>query len=228
MTSDNEENDAPHLSPFEAIRQMNEDGIEFWSARGLAKILQYDNYRNFLKVVAKARIACEQSGQAITDHFVGADEMVSIGSGAKRKITDVYLSRYACYLIVQNANPEKLIVALGQTYFAAQTRRQELADELAALPDDQLRLVRRSQMSIYNSQLAETAQNAGVILPIDFAIFQDHGYIVGFMVDSKRKIFMHVRDWKKVRRFWITWGATNSQQIFSAPALQNKNLNVSR
>ncbi|MHB8597927.1 MAG: DNA damage-inducible protein D [Ktedonobacteraceae bacterium] len=177
MTSDNEGDDAQHLSPFEAIRQMNEDGVEFWSARDLAKILQYDNYRNFLKVVAKARIACEQSGQAITDHFVGADEMVSIGSGAKRKITDVYLSRYACYLIVQNANPEKLIVALGQTYFAAQTRRQELADELAALPEDQLRLVRRSQMSIYNSQLAETAQNAGVILPIDFAIFQDHGYI---------------------------------------------------
>ncbi len=120
MTSDYEENDAPHLSPFEAIRQINDDRIEFWSARDLAKILQYDNYRNFLKVVAKARIACEQSGQAITDHFVEADEMVSIGSGAKRKITDVNLSRYACYLIVQNA---------------------------------------------------------GVILPIDFAIFQDHGYI---------------------------------------------------
>src|SRR5207253_896589 len=105
-----------------------------------------------------------------------ADDMIEIGKGARRKIEDVYLSRYACYLVIQNSDPNKPIVALGQTYFAIQTRRQEVADELAALPEDQLRLLRRSQMSIYNSQLAEAAKQAGVVASIDFAIFQDHGY----------------------------------------------------
>src|SRR6266699_4076559 len=98
--------------------------------------------------------------------------MISVGKGASRKRSNVHLSRYACYLVVQNADPAKPIVALGQTYFAVQTRRQELADELASLTEDQLRLLRRSQMNIYNNQLAEAAQDAGVIEPIDFAIFQ--------------------------------------------------------
>jgi DNA-damage-inducible protein D len=102
--------------------------------------------------------------------------MVVIGSGAKRKFGTVLLSRYACYLLIQNSDPEKPIVALGQTYFAAQTRRQEIADELAALPEDQLRLLRRSQMNVYNTQLAAAAQQAGVVASRDFAIFQDHGY----------------------------------------------------
>ncbi len=104
-------------------------------------------------------------------------EMVTIGSGAKRKFDTVFLSRYACYLIVQNADPSKPIVALGQSYFAVQTRRQELADELTALPEAQLRLLRRAQMTIYNSQLAIAAQQIGVIESRDFAIFQDHGYM---------------------------------------------------
>jgi DNA-damage-inducible protein D len=103
--------------------------------------------------------------------------MIETGKGAKRSVEDVHLSRYACYLTLQNADPSKPIVALGQSYFAVQTRRQEIADELAALPEDQKRLLRRSQMNIYNLQLAEAAQQAGVIEPLDFAIFQDHGYI---------------------------------------------------
>src|SRR5947199_1510886 len=104
------------------------------------------------------------------------NKMINTAKGAKRKIDDYYLSRYACYLIIQNADPTKPIVALGQTYFAVQTRRQEVADELAALSEDQLRLLRRSQMTIYNSQLAESAQKTGVVTSLDFAIFQDHGY----------------------------------------------------
>jgi len=165
-----------HTSPFDAIRRVNEQGNEYWSARDLAKILTYDNYRNFLKVIAKAKIACEKSTQAIPDHFVEADEMVGIGSTAKRRISDVYLSRYACYLIVQNADSEKPIVALGQTYFAVQTRRQELADQIASLPEGQKRLVLRSQMAIDNQRLNEAARSAGVISPGDFAMFTDHGY----------------------------------------------------
>jgi len=103
-------------------------------------------------------------------------DMIEVGKGAKRRFEDVHLSRYACYLLVENSDPSKPIVALGQAYFAVQIRRQEIADEAAALPENQLRLLRRSQMSIYNSQLAEAAQHAGVIEAFDFAIFQDHGY----------------------------------------------------
>lgn len=103
--------------------------------------------------------------------------MITTGKGARRKFDTVLLSRYACYLIIQNSDPAKPIVALGQTYFAVQTRRQEITDELAALPEDELRLLQRSQMNIYNTQLAATAQQSGVIESRDFAIFQDHGYI---------------------------------------------------
>lgn len=176
MGHDNEDSSLPHTSPFEAIREAAEDGSEYWNARELAKILGYTQYNKFTNAITKAEEACKNSGQAVSDHFTHVSEMVTIGSGAKRKFDTVFLSRYACYLIVQNADPSKPIVALGQTYFAVQTRRQELADELAVLPEDQLRLLRRSQMNIYNTQLAQAARNAGVIEPIDFAIFTDHGY----------------------------------------------------
>jgi len=176
VNSDNEESNLPHISPFEAIRRENEEGIEYWSARDLAKVLGYTQYNKFTNVIQKAEVACANSGQAIEDHFTHVSEMIETGKGAKRKFETVLLSRYACYLLIQNSDPNKPIVALGQTYFAVQTRRQEVADELAALSEDQLRLLRRSQMSIYNSQLAEAAKQAGVIASIDFAIFQDHGY----------------------------------------------------
>src|SRR5437764_1206713 len=176
MDNRDEDTNLPHTSPFEAIRKEAEDGSEYWNARELARILGYTQYNKFTNAIAKAEEACQNSGQAISDHFTHVGEMVSIGSGAKRKFETVFLSRYACYLLVQNADPSKPIVALGQTYFAVQTRRQELQDELAPLTEDQLRLLRRSQMNIYNNQLAEVAQDAGVIEPIDFAIFQDHGY----------------------------------------------------
>ena len=126
-------------SPFEAIRQVAEDGSSYWSARDLAKILGYAQYNKFVFVVKKAEEACRKSDHAVEDHFTHTSEMVSIGSGAKRKFDTVLLSRYACYLIIQNSDPEKEVVALGQTYFAIQTRRQELADEdvLAGLSEDQ-------------------------------------------------------------------------------------------
>ena len=168
-----------HLSPFDGIRHIDEQGNEYWSARDLSKLLGYGEYRFFKNAIRKAEEACEQSRQAISDHFVQTHGMIEIGKGAKRKVDDVHLSRYACYLIVQNADPEKPIVALGQTYFAVQTRRQEIADELslANLPEEQKRLIFRDLMSTYNARLADTARLAGVIEPRDFAAFQDHGYM---------------------------------------------------
>lgn len=165
-----------HLSPFEAIRKVAEDGSSYWNARDLAKILGYTEYNKFAKTIDKAKEACRNSGQSVEDHFAHMSEMIQTGKGAKRRFDTVLLSRYACYLIVQNADPSKPLVALGQTYFAVQTHRQEMADQLATLPEDQLRLLRRDQMSLYNLQLAEAAQRSGVLDERDFAIFQDHGY----------------------------------------------------
>jgi DNA-damage-inducible protein D len=156
---------APHTSPFEAIRHEDEQGNEFWSAREFYKLLGYSTWQKFQTAIEQAKIACENSGQAISDHFNLEVKMITAGKGAKRKTEDYQLSRFACYLIVQNADPSKPIVALGQTYFAVQTRRQEIADELAlsALPEDQKRLILRSEMSIFNTKLAEAALLAGVI-----------------------------------------------------------------
>ncbi len=160
-------------SPFERIRRINEAGFEHWSSRDFAHILGYTDYRNFESVIAKARLSCFNSGHHIEDHFVDVTEMVAIGSGAQRPIKTVLLSRYACYLIVQNADPSKEIVALGQTYFAVQTRRQELSDRAT---EEERRILLREEMKMHNVRLAGTAREAGVIEPGDYAIFQDHGY----------------------------------------------------
>jgi DNA-damage-inducible protein D len=167
-----------HTSPFDAIRRIDESGNEYWSARELSKLLGYKDWRNFTKAIAKAMEACEQSGRGASGDFGEVTEIVKAGATSKPR-EDYHLSRYACYLIIQNADPSKPIVALGQTYFAVQTRRQEIADELALanLPEDQKRIVFRNLMSTYNIRLAEAAQKAGVIDAPAFATFQDHGYM---------------------------------------------------
>lgn len=168
-----------HQSAFESIRKVNECGQDFWSARGLGKILGYLEYRNFLPVIVKAKEACQNSGQKTEDHFVDMHEMVGIGSGAMREMPSIALSRYACYLIVQNADPSKPIVALGQTYFAVQTRKQELVEQggyQKLRTEGEKRIFLRDQLRVHNKRLAGTAKNAGVIEPVDYAIFQDHGY----------------------------------------------------
>ena len=167
------------ITLFESIKHVDENGIEFWTSRGLYKILEYIEYRNFLPVIEKAKIACKNSGQKIENHFVDINEMVNIGSGAERAVDSIKLSRYACYLIVQNADPSKTIVAQGQTYFAIQTRiaevqqmkaYQELTDE------EEKRLFLREELQKHNSQLASAAKDAGVIDSRDYAIFQNYGY----------------------------------------------------
>lgn len=161
-------------TPFAAIRRTNPAGNEFWSSRDFARVLGYADYRNFQAVIESARTACFNSGQRVEDHFVEVTEMVEIGSGAQRPLKTVMMSRYACYLVIQNADPSKEIVAQGQTYFAIQTRRQELSDEEM---EAQRRLAIRSELRTHNSQLADAAKDAGVIEPRDYAIFQNHGYM---------------------------------------------------
>jgi DNA-damage-inducible protein D len=167
-----------HHATFEGIRQADAEGNEFWLSRPLGKVLDYSEYRHFLPVIERAREACRNSGQAIVDHFEDVLEMVDIGSGARRELPDVRLSRYACYLIVQNGDPGKPVIANGQTYFAMQTRRQELADDkkFAQLNEDEKRLAIRNELATHNKHLAAAAKDAGVETSLDYAIFQDHGY----------------------------------------------------
>ena len=167
-----------HHATFEGLRQVDEDGNEYWMARPLGKVLDYSEYRHFLPVVNRAREACQNSGQRVEDHFEDVLEMVEIGSSARRPLPNVRLSRYACYLIVQNGDPSKPVIANGQTYFAIQTRRQELADDahFSRLSEDEKRLAIRNELAAHNKYLAAAAKGAGVDTPMDYAIFQDHGY----------------------------------------------------
>ena len=178
---------------FEDIKQIREDGSEYWSARELAPALEYTQWRNFENVIKRAMIACENSGHSILDDFAEVSKIVEAGATSKPK-KDYELSRYACYLIVQNGDPRKQVIALGQTYFAIQTYRQELADHYNQLDEDRRRLVVRGDIKQWNQLLAETAHDAGVITNEEFAIFQNAGYMGlygGLDVDdihSKKKL----------------------------------------
>ena len=167
-----------HHATFEGIRQQDAEGNEFWSARELQPLLEYATWDKFKRVIEKAIEACGQSGNEADDHFSQTGKMVDIGSAAKREIEDYRLSRYACYLIVQNGDPTKPVIANGQTYFAMQTRRQELNDDekFARLSEGEKRLAIRNELAEHNKQLAAAAKDAGVDTPLDYAIFQDHGY----------------------------------------------------
>jgi DNA-damage-inducible protein D len=161
-------------SPFEQIKRTNETGNEYWSSRDFSQILGYTDYRNFEQVIKKAKTACFNSGHRIEDHFVDITELIEIGKGGQRPVSSVYMSRYACYLIIQNADPGKEIVALGQTYFAVQTRRQEISEQEV---EDNRRLLLREEMKTHNVRLAGAAREAGVVKASDYAIFQNHGYM---------------------------------------------------
>lgn len=167
-----------HHATFEGIRHVDDQGNEFWLARQLATVLDYSQYRHFLPVIERAKEACRHSGHPVEDHIEDVLTMVEIGSGAKRQVEDFRLSRYACYLIVQNGDPSKPVIANGQTYFAMQTRRQELADDakFAELNEAEKRLAIRNELATHNKHLAAAAKDAGVDSPMDYAIFQDHGY----------------------------------------------------
>ena len=200
-----------HVSPFEEIKRVNDEGSEYWSSREFSEILGYNDYDHFKKVVIeKAKLACFNSGHNIDDHFRDVSEMVEIGSWATRSIKTVFMSRYACYLTIQNADPKKEIVAQGQTYFAVQTRRQELDDKRIEndLAEEDKRLFLRDEIRRHNVQLVDAAKGAGVVEAIDYAIFQNHGYM-GLYGGLKTGDIHQRKGLKKVRKFWIIWEVRN-------------------
>lgn len=221
--SDQQMPTAGHVSPFESIRHTDDDGNEYWSARELSKVLGYREWRNFKSAIDKGRTACESSNHEPSDHFVETTEMVQLGSGARRQVEDVLLSRYACYLIVQNADPSKEIVALGQTYFAVQTRRAEMVeDELSGLNEDQRRLYVRAQLAEHNRLLASAANDSGVVTPQDFAIFQDHGYM-GLYGGLKARDIHARKGLKKSQQILDHMGSTElAANLFRATQTEEK------
>ena len=159
---------------FESIKHIDENGTEFWYARELQQVLNYKEWRKFEGVIEKAKITCEHSNINVSDHFVGTDKMVQIGSGAIRNSKDYKLTRYACYLIAQNGDARKKVIALAQTYFAIQTRKQELSErDYNSLTEDEKRLYQRSLTKKGNYSLNQTAKNSGVK---NFDKFHNYGY----------------------------------------------------
>ncbi|MCH5051416.1 MULTISPECIES: DNA damage-inducible protein D [Pectobacterium] len=213
-----------HHQPFEDLRQYSSEGQEYWSARDLAPLLDYRDWRNFQNVLSRAAQACEVSNQEVSDHFVETTKMVVLGSGAQRELEDIHLSRYACYLVVQNGDPSKPVIATGQTYFAIQTRRQELADDetFKRLREDEKRLFLRNELKEHNKQLVEAAQQAGVETTLDFAIFQNHGY-QGLYGGLDQKAIHQRKGLKKSQKILDHMGSTElAANLFRATQAEEK------
>ena len=159
---------------FESIKHVDDEGNEYWYARELQKVLEYTEWRKFVGVIKKAINSCKASNYVVLDHFVGADKMINLGKGGQRKVSDYKLSRYACYLIAQNGDSRKKVIALAQTYFAIQTRKQELLEEeYNSLTEDEKRLYRRRQTRDGNKILYKIAKEKGVK---NFDKFTNAGY----------------------------------------------------
>lgn len=219
------ENDVadPHRQSFESIRH-SRDGAEYWLARELGPVLDYSDYRNFLAVVEKARTASTNAAVDPADHFGDVTRMIDLAKGARREISDIRLSRYACYLIVQNGDPTKSVIALGQTYFAVQTRRQEIQGDPAfgALSEDDRRLMLRREMAHHNTALASAAGQAGVKTGLDYAVFQDHGYRGLYGGRTMRDIHTH-KGLKKSQKILDHMGSTElAANLFRATQTEDK------
>jgi len=157
---------------LESIRKTSNDQqmTEFWSARDLMPQLGYTTWRMFTEAIERAKTSCKTGGQIVADHFVGADKMVSTGSGAQRKIEDIFLTRYACYLIAQNGDPRKPQIALAQTYFATQTRKQELLEQREK---ETKRLETRAKLKETETKIESTVYQRGIKFPVEFATFKN-------------------------------------------------------
>ena len=159
---------------FEEIKHIDENGVEFWYARELMPILQYSNWQNFEKIIEKAKISCENSDISMFDHFTDVNKTIKMPKGATKVINDYKLSRYACYLIAQNEDSRKKVIALAQTYFAVQTRKQEITEkEYSMLTEDEKRFYQRNLTRKGNYSLNQAAKKAGVK---NFDKFHNAGY----------------------------------------------------
>ncbi len=208
-------------SPFDAIRQVDGER-EYWIARELYKVLGYDRWENFEKVIAKAKVACKYNGEDVDLNFREVTNISRVGSRkAPRPIRDVELSRYACYIVVQNSDSSKPIVSHAMGYFAIQTQRQESADAeaFAQLSEDEKRLIYRAQLSLYNRRLAQTAHEAGVKTPAEHTDFANEGYR-GLYNGLTENDIHTLKDLESVKRFLTGWSPKNSQTIFSVPHKQ--------
>jgi DNA-damage-inducible protein D len=215
----------PGSSLFEQIRKLDENNHEYWTARDMAKVLDYLEYRNFKPVLEKAWEACKNSGHSPADHFVHFHDMIEIGKGGQREVENTKLSRYACYLIVQNADPSKEVVALGQTYFAVQTRLREIQqmEEYNRLStEDEKRLFLRNEMAKHNTMLAAAAKKAGVTGSLDYAIFQNHGYM-GLYGGLDAKAIHKKKGLKKSQQILDHMGSTElAANLFRATQTEEK------
>ncbi len=174
---------------FEQITNINNNGVEFWSARDLMPLLGYVKWERFLQAIERAKESCRQSEQKVEDHFPGAGKSIISGKNTQVEISDFHLTRYACYLIAQNGDSRKVEIAKAQTYFAFKTRQKEVQD---ILMEDQKRVYLRSDLKDKNKKLVSTAKKAGVN---NFANFQDSGYM-GLYGGLRQKQIKHKKGLK--------------------------------
>ena len=207
---------------FENIKHVNEYGQEFWYARDLQKILEYTEWRNFTKVIDRAKEACNGAGHEVSECFVEVNKTSEMPNGGTKQINDFMLSRYACYLIVMNGDPRKEVIALGQTYFAVKTRQQELIEDYEKLTEEQKRLAIRNEMKRHNIALADAAHKAGVQQPIDYAVFQNYGYM-GLYNGLKAQDIKERKGLKKNQNILDFMGSTElAANLFRATQTEEK------
>lgn len=211
------------INIFEKIRHINEYENEYWSARELYKVLWYTEYWKFLPTIKRAKISCESSWNLVQDHFSQVRDMIKIATWTvketEREVDDIHLSRFACYLIIQNADPKKEMVALGQTYFAIQTRKQEINEEVL---EDSRRVQLREEMKKHNIDLAKAAKNAWVEKPIDYAIFQNFWYM--WLYNGLDNKWIHKKKWLKKSQKILDhmWSEELAANLFRATQAEAK------
>ena len=207
---------------FENIKHVNEYGQEFWYARELQPLLEYSQWRRFAEAIERAKTACANSGHDVEEHFADVGKSSEMPKGGVRIIEDFMLSRYACYLIVMNGDPRKEVIALGQTYFAVKTRQQELIEDYEKLTEEQKRLAIRNEMKRHNIALAEAAHEAGVMQPIDYAVFQNYGYM-GLYNGLKAQDIKERKGLKKSQNILDLMGSTElAANLFRATQTEEK------
>ena len=209
-------------SPFDSIRHINEYGAEYWDARELMPVLGYKQWRRFADTIDRAKVSCEVSGNAVSDHFAEVGKTIAMPKGATKIVADYHLSRYACYLIAMNGDPRKEAIALAQSYFAIKTREQELSEDFEQLTEDQKRLAVRGELIRHNKSLADAAHQAGVETPMEYAIFQNYGYM-GLYGGLKAKDIARRKGLKKGQHILDHMGSTElAANLFRATQTDEK------